>query len=88
LQTLLDINFAQTEKKLAEQLGIMQQPLPLPLPVTISVRLHTMEKVQKEDRWVPHELSEDKKNRWRDTALTLLLKFRKKIFSAQNHYRR
>jgi len=37
-----------------------------------------MGKVQKEGRWIPHELSEDNKNRWRDTALTLLSKFRKK----------
>ncbi|KAL6268381.1 hypothetical protein P5V15_001514 [Pogonomyrmex californicus] len=40
LQALLDINSAQTEKELAEQLGVTQQ--------TISVRLHTMGKVQKE----------------------------------------
>jgi len=47
LQVLLDINSVQTEKKLAEQFGVMQQ--------TISVRcLHTMGKVQKEGRWVPY----------------------------------
>jgi len=46
----------------------------------ISVCLHTMRKIQKEGRWVAHELSEDNKNRWRDTALTLLSKFRKKDF--------
>jgi len=39
-----------------------------------------MGKVQKEGRWVPHELSEDNKNRQRDTALTLLSKFQKKDF--------
>ncbi|KAL6255666.1 hypothetical protein P5V15_012913 [Pogonomyrmex californicus] len=39
-----------------------------------------MGKVQKEGRWVPHELSEDNKNCRRDTALTLLSKFRKKDF--------
>ncbi|KAL6268361.1 hypothetical protein P5V15_001495 [Pogonomyrmex californicus] len=72
LQALLNINSAQTEKELAEQLGVTQQ--------TISVRLHTMGKVQKEGRWVPHELSEDNKNRRRDTALTLLSKSRKKDF--------
>jgi len=42
LQALLDINSVQTEKELAEQLGITQQ--------AISVRLHTMRKVQKEGR--------------------------------------
>jgi len=41
-QALLDINSAQTEKKLAEQLGITQQ--------VISVHLHTMGKVQKKGR--------------------------------------
>jgi len=72
LQVQLDINSAQTKKKLAEQPGVMQQ--------AISVRLHTMGKVQKEDRWVPYELSEDNKNRRRDTAFILLSEFRKKDF--------
>jgi len=66
------MNSAQTEKEFAEQLGVTQQP--------ISVRLHTMGKVQKEGRWVPHELSEDNKNRRRDTGLTLFSMFRKKDF--------
>jgi len=72
LQALLDINSAQSEKELAEQLCVTQQ--------AISVRLHTIGKVQKESRWVPHELSEDNKNRRRDTVLTLLSKFREKDF--------
>jgi len=38
-----------------------------------------MGKVQKEGRWVLHELSEDNRNR-RDIVLTLLSKFRKKDF--------
>jgi len=42
LQALLDVNSAQSEKELAEQLGITQQ--------SISVRLHTMGKVQNEGR--------------------------------------
>jgi len=40
LQILLDINSAQTEMELAEQLGVTKQ--------AISVRLHTIGKVQKE----------------------------------------
>jgi len=72
LQVLLDINSAQTEKELAAQLCITQQ--------AISVCLHTMGKVQKEGRWVPHELSEDNQNRRHDTALTLFSKFREKDF--------
>jgi len=39
-----------------------------------------MGKVQKKGRLVPHELSEDNKNRRCDTALTLLSKLRKKYF--------
>jgi len=42
LQALLDINSAQTEKELAELLGVTQQ--------SISVRLHTMGETQKEGR--------------------------------------
>jgi len=57
----------------AEQLGVTQQ--------AISVCLHMMGKeVQKEGRWIPHELSKDNKNRRRDTAYTLLSKFRQKDF--------
>jgi len=78
LQALLDINSAQTEKELAEQLSVTQQ--------AISVRLHTMGKVQKKGRWVPHELCEDNKNRRRDTHFAF--KVPEKRFSAQNHYRR
>jgi len=55
LQALLDIHSLQTEKELAEQLGVTQQ--------AISVYLHMMGKVQKEGRWVPYELSEDNKYR-------------------------
>jgi len=72
LQALLDINSAQTEKELLEQLGVTQQ--------AISVCLHTMRQLQKEGWWISHELFEDKKNRRRDTTHTLLSKFRKKEF--------
>jgi len=72
LQALLYINSAEIEKELAKQLCVTQQ--------AISVRLHTMGKIQKEGSWIPHELSEDNKNRHRDTALALLSKFRKKDF--------
>lgn len=67
LQALLDINSAQTEKEFAEQFGVTWQ--------AISVHLHTVRKFQKEDRWVPHKLFEDNRNRRHDIALTLLLKF-------------
>jgi len=42
-----------------------------------------MRKVQKEGRWIPHELFEDNKNRQRDATLTLVSKFRKKDFLHQ-----
>jgi len=65
LQALLNINSAQTEKELAEQLGVTQH-----------FRTFTYDgKIQKARRWVPHELSEDNKNRLRDIALALLSKF-------------
>jgi len=73
LQALLNTNSAQTEKeKLGEQLGVMQQ--------AVSVRLHTMGKIQKEGSWVPYELSEDSKNRRHEIPFTLLSKFREKDF--------
>jgi len=49
------INSAQIEKELAEQLSVMQQ--------VISVCLYTMERVQREGRWISHKLFEDNKNR-------------------------
>jgi len=39
-----------------------------------------MGKIQKEGRWVPHELSEENKNPRYDTTHTLLSKFRKNDF--------
>jgi len=72
LQALPDINSAQTEWQLAEQLDVTQQ--------AIVVHLHTMRTVQKDGRWVPHKLSEDNKNRRSDTAFLLISKFRKKDF--------
>jgi len=82
LQALLDVNSAEIEKKLAEQLGATQQ--------AISVRLHTMGKIQKEGRWVPHEFFKDNKNRRCDLhSLThFAFKVSERRFSAQNHYRR
>ena len=73
------MNSAQAEEELAEQLGVTRQ--------AISVRFHSMGKIQKEGRWVPHTGSEDRaednKNRRLDTALALLSKFRKKYFLHQ-----
>jgi len=54
LQALLDENDTQSQKMLAEQLGVSQ--------AAISIRLHAMGKVQKIGKWVPHELND----RWSD----------------------
>jgi len=52
LQALLDQNSCQTQKELAQQLGVTQQD--------ILIRLRQMGKILKEGKWVPHALSEKK----------------------------
>jgi len=70
LQTMLDTNSAQTEKELAEQLGVTQQ--------AVSVCLYTMGKVQREGSWF--RMNYPKTTKIDGVALTLLSKFRKKNF--------
>ena len=72
LEQLLAENSAQTQKELAEQLGVTQQ--------TISKRLHEMGKIQKEGKWVPHKLTETNKNQRVAACLSLLNKQRRKSF--------
>jgi len=75
LQALLHINSAQTEKELAEQFVVTQQ--------VISVRLHTMSKVQKADGF--------RMNCPKTTKIDcthFAFKAPEKRFLAQNHYRR
>ncbi|XP_066159070.1 uncharacterized protein [Euwallacea fornicatus] len=72
LQTLLDENPCQTEKQLAEQLGVTQQ--------AVSVRLRGMGKIQKAGKWVPRELTEDNKNRRVDICMNLLSRYKRKNF--------
>lgn len=72
LQALLDENPCQTQKELAEQLEVTQ--------VAISNRLHALGKIQKEGKWVPHELSEENKNRRVDICLNLLSRYKRKNF--------
>jgi len=50
LQALLNEDDIQSQKMLAEQLGVSQ--------AAISMRLHAMGKVQKIGKWVPHELND------------------------------
>lgn len=53
IQKLLEENPWTTQDQLAEALGIAQ--------TTVSYRLRRMEKVMKNNRWVPHELTEEQK---------------------------
>ncbi|EFN89531.1 Histone-lysine N-methyltransferase SETMAR, partial [Harpegnathos saltator] len=50
LQALLDEDDTQTQDQFAEALNMTRQD--------ISKRLHAMGKIQKEGKWVPHELAE------------------------------
>jgi len=50
LQAFLDEDDTQSQKMLAEQLGVSQ--------AAISMRLHAMGKVQKIGKWVPYELND------------------------------
>lgn len=69
---MFDENPRQTQKELAKKLEVERS--------TLSHRLHAMGKIQKEGKWVPHELIEENKNRRRDTAYNLLSRFKKKDF--------
>ena len=72
LQALLDEDSAQTQKELAHRLGVTE--------AAISKRLHAMGKIQKEGRWVPHELTEHNLGQRINTCLSLLVKYQKKDF--------
>jgi len=60
LQALLDEDDTQSQKMLAEQLGVSQ--------AAISMRLHTMGKIQKIGKWVPHELNDRQMERRQNTC--------------------
>ena len=55
---------AQTQKQLAEKLGITQQ--------AISEKLRALGKIQKHGRWVTHELTQEQHEKRVDTCLSLL----------------
>ena len=50
LESLLKEDSTQTEKELAKQLNVTQ--------AAISKRLHAMKMIQKEGKWIPHELNQ------------------------------
>lgn len=72
LKQLLNENSAQTKQELALQLGVTCQ--------CISLRLQQLEQIQKEGRWIPHNLSPEIKERRFDTAMSLLTRFKRSDF--------
>jgi len=79
LQALLDGDDTQSQKMLAEQLGVSQ--------AAISMRLHAMGKVQKIGKWVSHELNDRQMERRQNTCQILLAR-QKKINPASDCDRR
>lgn len=72
LQALLDVDDAQTQTQLADQLGVSQK--------AISNRLQEMGKIQKVGRWVPRELNERQMERRKSTCDILLARYKRKSF--------
>lgn len=72
LQALLDENSAQTLKELADELDVTE--------MAVSKRLHAMGKIQKEGKWIPHELSPTAMSNRLSIAVSLLSKQKKKSF--------
>ena len=73
LQALLDQDDdTQSQKMLAEQLGVSQ--------AAISMRLHAMGKVQKIRKWMPHELNDRQMERRQNTCQILLARQKRKSF--------
>jgi len=64
LQALLDEDDIQSQKMLAEQLGVSQ--------AAISMRIYAMGKVQKIGKWVPHELNDRQMERRQNICQILL----------------
>jgi len=72
LQALLDEDDTQSQKMLAEQLGVSQ--------AAISMRLHAMGKVQKLGKWMPYELNDRQMERHQNTCQILLARQKRKSF--------
>ena len=72
LQTLLDKDDTQSQKMLAERLGVPQ--------AAISMRLHAMRKIQKIGKWVLHELNDRQMERRQNTCQILLARQKRKSF--------
>ena len=72
LQALLDENQTQTLEELSKVLNVS--------PMVVSKRLHAMGKIQKEGKWLPHELSENAILNRLSIATSLLARQKKKVF--------
>lgn len=72
LQALLDEDNTQTEKQLAAALNVDES--------TVSRHLHAMGKIQKEGKWLPHELSESAIQNRFNIAVSLFARQKKKSF--------
>lgn len=75
LQKLLDQDNRQTQAELGQQLGFD--------PGTVSRRLREMGKISKLGRWIPHDLTEQQKNRRVEVCRSLLARQKKKGFLHQ-----
>ena len=64
LQALLDEDDSQTQKELAEQLGVSRQ--------AVSNRLREMGKIHKTGIWVPHKLNDRQMEKRKNTCKILL----------------
>ena len=72
LEALLDENYSQILKQLAEQLGVSQQ--------AVYDQLRGMGKIQKTDRWVPHELNYWQMEMSKNICDILFVRYRRKSF--------
>jgi len=72
LQKLLDENPAQTLLELSKALNV--------IPKAVSKRLHAMGKIHKEERWLPHEMSENVILNHLFIAISLLPGKEKRVF--------
>ena len=72
LEALLKEDSTQSSVELARRLHVNQS--------TIIRRLHQLGKIQKEEKWVPHELSENNITSRLNSCLSLLNRYKQKSF--------
>jgi len=72
MQALLDENSPQTLQELSTALNVT--------PMAVSKCLHAMGKIQKEGKWIPHELTENAIANCLNISISLLARQKKKKF--------